>query len=236
MPVWEYVVTSIVVIGKSHTACIEAAALRTADPSVKVINLHREDDVCPAELAKEHGTDRPLLLALSFQGNTHNILCLSEHPQKMTIGGVQVDEEERASIPHSVFHDVLKLNIEGRMVKFLEEYKTTFAGASLVVILPPPPLAKVGRERGNSKVLAEVLKQGVMPMQIRRTAYECQTELYREISANQGIMCLEPPSQALDEDGMLGHQYGSNDPTHANEVYGALVLAQLKELTHAAVE
>ena len=228
--------TSIVVIGKSHTACIKAAALRTADPLVKVINLNREDDVCPAELAKAHGRDRPLLVALSFQGNTHNILCLGEHPQKMTIGGVQVDEAERTSIPHSVFRDVLKLIIEDRMVEFLEEYRTAFAGAEIVMILPPPPLAKVVQHGGIAPVLADALKQGVMPMHVRRTAYECQTELYREIAANQGIICLEPPPQALDEDGMLGHQYGSNDPTHANEVYGALVLAQLKELTHAAVE
>ena len=220
---------SILVIGRSHTACVKKAADKAGDRHVRVININRDGEPDPADLQRDHEAHPPVVLGLSFDGNMHNVLCLGEHPQPFTIAGAGGPEGGRTSIPHAVMRDLFRMRIEGRMTEFVTRYRTCFPEARLVVILPPPPLADLSRIETLSDVLAARVAGGFAPAEIRLAAYECQLEIYRDVAREAGVGCLEPPPAARDDSGLLAPDYTSKDPTHGNEAYGALVLSQLEE-------
>jgi hypothetical protein len=44
-----------------------------------------------------------------------------------------------------------------------------------------------------------------------------------------GVDFVPPPAEAVDAAGFLKPQYWTRDPTHANHLYGRLLMKQIKE-------
>jgi len=53
--------------------------------------------------------------------------------------------------------------------------------------------------------------------------------IFREFCMKESMEVIEPPELACDEDGFLKWKYRSNNATHVDKEYGALVLEQIKE-------
>ena len=66
------------------------------------------------------------------------------------------------------------------------------------------------------------------PPRLRLQLYQAQTDVYRRMADDFGAPFVSPPPEAVAEDGFLRPEFcRPNDPTHANELYGRLVLDQI---------
>ena len=68
---------------------------------------------------------------------------------------------------------------------------------------------------------------GVERPETRLKLWLLEAQLMTEWAESLGAGFLAPPAAASDEDGFLGENYYSDDVTHANAAYGALVLDQV---------
>lgn len=225
--------SAILMIGKSHTNCVRVAASMAHDENVRVINLNRDPELRLKDLAQKYSSRKPLLLALSFNGNLHNVLCLGEHPIRYSIGGIQCEDAGRQSIPHALFLDFLRAKITAPLREFIKKHEQAFAHARTALVSPPPPLSELDKVDSFPPVLTEKIENGFTPPEIRLEAYRCQQTIYREVAEEVGVAYIEPPVAALSLNGLLKSDYSSQDPTHANAAYGELVILQLKEHLNA---
>ena len=73
------------------------------------------------------------------------------------------------------------------------------------------------------------LRRGVTPAPIRAKLYRINSDIFRGSCAELGVDFVPPPAEAVDAAGFLKPQYWTRDPTHANHVYGRLLMKQIKE-------
>ena len=93
-----------------------------------------------------------------------------------------------------------------------------------------------GRDRGRraevelpAGVFADRLHRGVTPARIRAKLYRIHSDIIEQRCAALGVEFLSPPAEAADAEGFLKPAYWTQDPTHANRAYGALLLKQIEE-------
>jgi hypothetical protein len=122
------------------------------------------------------------------------------------------------------------------MAAALEEYLQIMrlvrsaATARVFHLEPPPPLADGGR------VLADVpwpffpdLTREVAPASLRYKCWRLHSELVSAFCAEHDIQMIPAPAQAMDPAGYLRPEHYL-DAMHVNASYGALALAQIRQV------
>lgn len=231
----------LLVVGHSHTVCMAAASREM--PGISVINILRAAKglADPAEIADRIaevvGGDKPAAVCLCIRGNHHNMLGLVEHPQPFAIGhetlGATSDDDDRHFIPYQLMFDNLYRNRMGDMVlgrAILER----FPGASRLYVNPPPP-KKVWTTGKMPPGIAEVLHRGASPDALRAQLYKIQTATMAKMAAELGATFVAQTDAVQTEDGFLRPEFETEETTHANAAYGAVMLDEILKHARAAV-
>lgn len=221
----------VLVIGNSHTTAIEAAMTDKTRPSVDVVNLatyfdpvNRRNKILPAGIVDLF---QPSRIYCTFGGSEYSVFGLLEAPVRfdfMTPASSEV-EPDRALIPYSVVRSTLERAMKGAILH-TRELRALYK-CPITYIRTPPPFRSIAENARLPTVFQSNLHLGISPMSIRKKLYELHSDISRKTYAAMGVGFLDVPPQAVDPDGFLLQAYCSRDPTHANERYGALVLAQI---------
>ena len=223
------------VMGMSHITAISNGMPKSDREKVKFHKLPANDNMLDiGELTRKFGkTDfcdnRPADqgktdIFLSILGNFYNVLGLIENPVPFNVfGRSQVTNNiDRMLIPKEMMRDHFlgRLNPWIRNIQIICEH---FADSRIYFICSPPPGQCAEHIETFPGVFKGSLDMGIAPAGLRKNLYELQTEIFRDSCKELGLPFIDPPPQALCEDGFLKEEYRTNDPTHANGKYGALV-------------
>jgi hypothetical protein len=236
------------VIGDSHIHAIKRALAReaqrglSAEPEVQAFRIIRNkngvaigDEPFEALLAKLAALEPGDLAVSVIGGNQHSVFGLVQHPQAFDF-----HSRERPDLPVLPRHEVIPYRVlrdqfeaalrahEGvRIPRIVSETR-----ARLVHLPPPAPkedASHILRRHETDFAKAGILERGVTPITVRLKLWELQVSLLRELCAEWQAELMPVPPASLTPLGCLSPDYYAHDATHANEAYGALVLAQLRQ-------
>jgi hypothetical protein len=172
------------------------------------------------------------LLAVSILGTFHNTVGLLNHEYPFTV----LSEDERmlpenireTVIPHHVMKDIFKNRMTTKKLKNIRESTI----APIYHLAPPPPKknADVILSGFRSRKKRSARKRGVAPAPLRLKLWEMEMDVLSEVCNEFDITLLPPPDGAIDGKGYLRSICYAHDATHANALYGELVLRQLENL------
>ncbi|WP_417682150.1 hypothetical protein [Roseibium sp.] len=237
----------IQVFGQSHVQALrEASQIRSLKSGE-----NKETDITIQWLLKEKANgiqigDVPLqislqragelgptdLLAVSILGTFHNAVGLLNHKHPFTV----LSEDEKTApedipetlIPHRVMRDIFKSRMIAKKLKNIRESTI----APIYHLAPPPP-------KKNSDVILDGIRSsrnraarrsGIAPAPLRLKLWKMEMDVLSEVCREFDITLLPPPDQATDSKGYLRSLCYAPDATHANALYGELVLRQLENL------
>jgi len=235
----------VLIIGNSHTTAIESALDGQPDSTVQVVNLatffdpiNRRNKVLPDEIA---GLFQPRRIYCTFGGAECSLLGLIEAPSRFdfmtaTSGAIDPDRE---FIPHAL----VRATLEGLMktgIATTRKLRSLYE-CPITHICTPPPFRSIPPDTRLPTVFQEKIASGVTPAPVRKKIHELHSQIARDTYATIDVGFLDVPVASKDEDGYLLDRYFSQvesmderdpaglrrDPTHGNELYGALVLDQI---------
>lgn len=226
----------ILIVGQSHTEAV-TAALRTRKEDVTVVNLNARDrQVSLLEKLRTGGyVPDPSsfgLVVSMIGGNYHNTFGLIENPIKFefTQPGEQDfhPTEGRQLITYGLIHHFFSDSMRRgflRNIKALSE----LAPRPILHVSAPPPIQDGDHIMNNpGSYFADKRHLGVTPSSLRLKLYTLHEKILSEFCSEEGIRFLPPPPDAVTPEGFLEPRFWRrNDPTHANALYGGLVLDQI---------
>ena len=237
----------IQVIGQSHVQALrEASQIRThnfceIEETDIVINWLLKERANGAnvgdtplqaslELAAELGPAD--LLAVSVYGGFHNVVGLLNHETPFTVlpGGADMPPEEVPEfvVPYHVMMDLFKSHLNGQKLRRFRE--STNAPIYHLATPPPKKDADFILKRVNAYRSRSARQSGLAPAAFRLKLWQMEMEVLADCCEELGIALLPPPRGTTDEEGYLLPVCYSPDATHANALYGELVLRQLENL------
>lgn len=237
--------TTAIVIGHSHSAAI-AQGLRSERPDVTDISVYRlEDPKRPYErdvitlreavtIVRRLPADAGIFLsALGTYHNIWGLLRSGEDYDVLLSPDDLPDPEAEVRIPHRVLMSAFQQHI---VKPLLVRKVQTFAKSRVFLLSTPPP------KRSNEFMLERFMSQkkksyrgksveeiGLERPETRLKLWKLEARAMESWAASEGLGFVRPPSAALDEHGFLAPQYYS-DATHANGLYGALVIDQIRSM------
>jgi hypothetical protein len=138
-----------------------------------------------------------------------------------------VVEPDRELIPYALVRGTLERAMR-RAIGHMRELRATY-DCPITHLCTPPPFRAIGDGTKLPTVFQSNLHLGVSPAPLRRKLYELSCDIIRSECANIDIGFMGVPDGVTDAEGYLLDMYCSQDPTHANKRYGALVLRQILE-------
>jgi hypothetical protein len=238
------------IVGDSHTRALrDALAARTqaGAASVRIVALQRVNAkgarkfdglVTPDEALARLGEAAPGDIVFSTaNGNQHAIIGLLQHPQPFDF---RVDAEDDASVPATQIPTAVMREVFDKRVR--KEVQTWTAiramtRAPLLHVLPPPPIGDETHIRaaaGNHFRGRDIEQAGITPARIRWKLWRLQCRALEAAAAEAGIGVVRPPPDAVGDDGLLKRAFYGPDATHANALYGELVLREIEAAARAA--
>jgi hypothetical protein len=234
-------VSQATVLGHSH--CNAFAEAKAENPGRwPAIAVHRLED----KRAKDDAVSIPAAVALlkgqppgaptffAIMGAYHNLLGLLRSGETFDVlmgADDRPDGGATALVPQRALRSAISEQFE-QSAK-MRNLMAAARGPVFIVSTPPP-------KRNNDFILERFMRQkkqiyrgkaveqfGVERPETRLKLWLLEAQLMTEWAESLGAGFLAPPAAASDEDGFLGENYYSDDVTHANAAYGALVLDQV---------
>ncbi|PXX88879.1 hypothetical protein DIT71_16965 [Marinobacter vulgaris] len=228
----------LLLIGHSHISCFEKVAKNIRN--VTVINLRKireslntEEEAIKA-LREIAGGTKPKAVCLSLRGNDHNILTLLEHPKPFAIAN-QVDLlnncSERWPIPYSAMKDSLEKTIREKIEHLSITIFKAFPKSRRFYIPPPPPISDWGHIKNNPGIFKDKIDLGFPPLALKMAVYKMQIDILEDLYSSLETSLITIDDSAKTEKGFLKPSYFNNDPTHANALYGELMMNKILKET-----
>lgn len=177
------------------------------------------------------------LLVVSLLGTGHNIYGLLEHdiPFFLSLENKKNNEiKNRQLIPENLALDMFIgfCNKNKRII----ELKARSRSKVIHLMTPPPKFdndyIKSKTNRDRDKMVGEY---DINPPGLRLQLWKVEMKALEMFCAQNSITLIPPPSSSITSEGFLDKKYWGGDATHANALYGQLVLKQLEELhSHSA--
>ncbi len=216
---------------------MKLALAERPNPAIALVNFHEVDDEALVEnrgpSAKLRERYAPKHLFSMIGGNTFHRLALLDHALPLQVLQSADDRDldpGRVLIPYAMMRDLLgrlaKLHFE-MMVKLQQIF-----GMPLVHIISPPPLRLDDLRDLLPPAYQGRDDYGLVPPALRLKIYRIHCALLREHCARNAIDTIDPPAAACDAEGFLLAEL-RDDATHANGLYGAMVLQQILERVQA---
>jgi len=235
----------ILVIGDSHCQALLQACHERSGPEgpvrvmvrrlARVKNGKKIGDISYRRalwLVRMLGPDDVLISMLG--GNAYNIIGLVQHPEPFEVFETwETGPPARPArvIPQRAMLDLLETHLCDHEATRLARLRAA-ARCRVFHVDPPPPKADLGHlvKHETEFVKAGIDQTGVSSAALRLTLWHLQCRLMRKLCSEIGIGAVEPPREAIDENGFLGQRFYAKDATHANGAYGELVLRMLERL------
>ena len=232
----------VVVLGNSHTQSLKdalkkenASAKGDVEFSVKWIytpGSGPQMDITVHDalkfVANLRATD---LVAISLAGTHHNIYGFLRHEVAFDIAPFQEDISDAKIdiIPVNVLKS--EMSAANRARGMLPKIKAA-TRAAVYHIAPPPPKADEAFIRSRMRQYRGKLLEsyGLNPPSLRQKMWKLEMDVLETVCSEWNIGFLSPPPEAFTQDGFLHADFYGSDATHANALYGKLVLTQLARL------
>lgn len=226
-------------IGHSHVECFRNAVAKRAHGDVGQVNLQTllagrkmSDRELVAKVVEQAPIKEPDTICLCIGGNRHNILGLIENPDPFSIGdatkGVVPPEiQGRHAIPTAVIKDCF---IETMPLSLIPALYQAFPKARRLYLNAPPPMGDWAHIAENPGPFKDMLDLGPAPDALRLRLYDIQTEVFKDVAAATCAEFVEPDAALKDDKGFLAAAYCRSDPTHANNLYGNIMLEKILEI------
>ena len=234
----------IILFGDSHTYAVQRAIERRVVKEIAVpLKAHRlrktkngivmGDTSFEEFLAKASTLSDADVVVSMIGGNQHAVFSTVQHPRHFTfmLPGDKAARDDAEIIPYRALAQHFEAGIRGRDGQSLEALRKAARGR-VVHLQPPPP------KRDNDHILRhhesrfaedKIADLGVSTPELRMAFWQLQATLLASLCAELDIEVLPPPPGALDPDGFLAEAFYASDATHANPLYGELVLQQIEE-------
>jgi hypothetical protein len=220
----------ILIVGMSHVEALRAAMTGAEAAISRIVNFSREPAPFGIQRMRERligrfrgGSPGPELMCLSIHGNYHNIIGLTNHPQRFVIGGADLPGQR---VPEDMMLEHIRRE-HAPHLGLARKLAGRFRPRRLVILAPPPPIGDAEHITSQPGTFREMLANGVAPPETRVKLYDLQCRIHAEHAAALGAEFLPAPPEARKADGFLAPAYHGRDPTHGNAAYGRLVLDRL---------
>jgi hypothetical protein len=236
--------TTAIVIGDSYTECIARAldcepewrdqirVYRLSNKRSKTGDGHISiDDAKSIINTAEHSTS----IYISVSGTYHNILELLRHEKDYSIildNDYIIKEDEISEIiPVRALWSAFDSHIMDS--EYIIEL-CKIARGRLNLLSPPPPkesnqyifdkLSGMKKKSYRGQLVADV---GINPPALRYALWKIECARLQRWCGHYDVAYVPPPAKAFDGAMFLKECYYSEDATHANRAYGALVIEQI---------
>lgn len=235
----------IILFGDSHSYAVQRAiekrlgkgreAPLTAHRLSKIKDGRLQGDTTFEEFLQTIRSLRSDDIVLSMiGGNQHAVFSTIQHPQPFDFydpDGFDPMDPAREIIPYRMVSGLFRKWIRDRDAKSLQALRQA-TKARVIHIVPPPPKADNGFLKEYHEAAfadASIASSGVSSPSLRLKSWKLQMRVLKKICAKLDIEVMMPPARALDRDGFLAADFCAKDVTHANYVYGELVLRQIEQ-------
>ncbi len=177
------------------------------------------------------------LVIACLGGNEHNALSIVQIDPKYDFAPAR-DPQARVDpdaqfIPEGVIKEAL-LGTMTQSVKTLSLIKAA-TRRPVVAAAPPPPLPRERVLECPKEFLGFFDLRKLNEDRIRRKMWLSQLSLMEEICREGQIIFSEPPSEALDANGMLTQAFWGKDASHGNDAYGKKMISYILSQIEAPV-
>ncbi len=234
----------IVLFGDSHSYAIQRAiAKRIRKGRIVPLSVHRlrkekngkeiGDTTLESFLDIIRELDEEDVVLSMIGGNQHAVFSTIQHPQPFDFfdpNGFSPPETGSQIVPYRAVEDVFSDGLRKGDGRSLQAMRRATRAQMFHILPPPPKRDNQFIERHHESLFANegIERRGVSAPELRLKFWLLQTRILEELCAGLGIEVLRPPPGTTDEAGFLLPDYYANDATHANHVYGELVLRQVE--------
>ena len=233
----------VLILGDSHTRAISKASeingpcINGVDFEIIWVNFRNTPDArgdMPFDQALDRvsGLNQPDLVVISILGTFHNRFSLVQHELPFDFimpGEDYMPVEGTVLVPYNTVYDEMKsfLQRNRSIVKIRDR-----APCRVSHISTPPPKQdnEFIRERVKKYRDKIVDETGISAPGLRLKAWKLEARALGEFCSERGVIFVPAPGTCCDTEGFLKEEYYAQDATHANELYGRLVMQQLSEL------
>ena len=214
--------------GKGKSAHLKAHRLS------KVKNGKKQGDTSLEEFLEIIRPLGPEDVVLSMiGGNQHAVFSTIQHPQSFDFlePGVPAQKEESVElIPYRALEKSFERGIRNGDGKSLEALRKATSAKIIHVIPPPPKEDNAFIQNFHESFFANegITSRGVSPPALRLKFWSLQTRVLKRLCEELGIEVMMPPARTRDRAGFLARDYYANDATHANYLYGELLLREVE--------
>lgn len=171
--------------------------------------------------------EAPDVLLLICMGNEYNSMGMLRHPRRfdfdMPGSGIPVDPEAEL-IPFSLMKAQVQFMADRNALLFWRFFNERTPDLPTFVVPPPPPNPSEDHILSYPGAFADRAKEyGISPVGLRRKVWMLYCDVLRETIAGSSSRFFELPDIVFSR-GCLAQQFWQSDPTHANEIYGRVIL------------
>lgn len=234
----------IVIYGDSHANAIKRAISRRHDKQqsmdVEVSSVLKLKNGKPfGDVSIEDFLDSIRRLAphdivvSAIGGNQHAVFSTIQHPKPFDfhLGPDALDDlpDGTQIIPTRALRAYFESGLRSRDGTTLQALRKA-TSARLIHLIPPPPKedSKHIEDYHETHFAKEGISAlGVSSSSLRLKFWRLQTALLHEMCGEWNIEVIDPPAEALTDQGFLAPPYYARDATHANVDYGELLLRRI---------
>jgi hypothetical protein len=240
----------VIIVGDSHTVAVAQAAKIRKEAGVSgevTFEIHRIGREKPGgktikgpsfeqivEALRSTSADATLVSMVG--GNQYNVLGMLVHPEPFDF---LLDGDDPATltpgarvIPASQIEAAFDHFLSGTLSKQNQELLHAFPGKIKLHVEPPPPKEDSDYIRKNAEnyfQTGENINLKISPAPFRRRLWVAQSRALGRLCDRLGMTLIRAPEDSMDESGYLRREAYGADATHANTVYGEMLLRQLEQ-------
>lgn len=187
------------------------------------------------ELLRQHA---PASIASFVLGNEHSVFGLVNHPRPFDFALPERPDLALEPGTEIVPHDLMRAMLGEWVKRFLAPILSSLkrvSGLPVRHFCSPPPIGSAAHIAAYPGIAAAKVRElGVAPAGLRLKLWLLYAGIVAEACAEAGgVQFIPSPTVAQNSAGFLDEPFWSKTPTHGNERYGSLVLAQLADLVKA---
>lgn len=226
-------------IGMSHVVAVQKSLAKQPFDWIDIIDLNARENLFNNNTNKIYWSkiDKSYYsnVFLSLRGQYHNVMGLVENPVPFSTGECEKglvpavsSAESRILIPSQVLQDHIDNEISDLQLALIDQAVEYFGQHGTAIVNSPPPILSEKHILEHPGIFRAKLRNGITPSSLRARIYELYTNVIENRAKKLGIGMIYAPEDSRDADGGLKLEMRSQDPTHANENYGALVADQIR--------
>jgi hypothetical protein len=191
------------------------------------------------EIATKLGEDDPQCILLSIGGNEHNVVALTQFQQRydfILAENPALPLESGVEIyPEAMIRETLWESMADGL--FLLQAFRDATDKPTVLIEPPPPLPLRHVLLHPQGIFVDAIDPDNLASDcVRFKIWQVQLGLYREFCQRIGLAYVETPPEMIDSNGMLVEAACGRDATHANELFGQVMIEKAIGLVSGMIE